>query len=121
MANPNKVWGQSRIKIDGAIIETEGKSTLEVGGTTREAVEADFAAGHFMEKTSPSKLECSVLVTAGVSLVALQAISDATITHEADTGQTYVINHAYVADAVSVSEGKAKVTFMGPPAEELSA
>jgi hypothetical protein len=120
MANPNKVWGQARIKVDGAVYETEGKSSLEVGGSIRAHVEADFAAGHFTESTGPSKLETSILLTAGVSLVALQRIEDATVTLEADTGQTYVINHAFVTDAVSASEGKAKVTFGGPPAEEMS-
>lgn len=119
MANPNKVWGQSRIKIDGTIIETEGKSSLEVGGVNREGLEADFKAGFFSEKTVPSKLTCQVLLTAGVSLVSLQAIADATVTMEADTGQTYVIRHAYVANAIAASEGKAQVELMGPPAEEL--
>src|SRR4051812_33785820 len=121
MANPRKVWGQSRIKVDGQVFDTEGKSTLEVGGTNREAVEADFEAGHFTEKTAPSKLTCSVLLTAGVSLRQLQEIDDATITMEADTGQTYVIRHAYCGNAISASEGKASCEFMGPPAEELAA
>ena len=120
MANPKKVWGQSRIKVDGRVYETEGKSSLVMGGTVREHQEADFEAGHFSEKTAPSKLECSVLITSGVSLAELQAIEDATVTLEADTGQTYVIRHAYVADEVSAGEGKAKLVFQGPPAEEMS-
>jgi len=120
MANPRKVWGQSRIKVDGRVYDTEGKSTLELGGIARDAVEADFEAGHFTEKTVPGKIECSVLVTAGISLGELQAIDDATVTMEADTGQTYVIRHAYVSETVSVSEGKAKLVFMGPPAEEMA-
>ncbi len=121
MANPNKVWGQSRIKVDGAVIDTEGKSSLEPGGTNREGVEADYEAGLFTEKTAASKLTCSVLLRAGVSLTGLQAIDDATITMEADTGQTFVIRHAYCGNVVSASEGKASCEFMGPPAEELSA
>jgi hypothetical protein len=120
MANKNKVWGQSRIKVGGVTFETEGKSSLEPGGPEREEQEADFTAGFFSEKTSGAKLECSVLLTAGVSLVSLQAIDDATVTMEADTGQTYVIPHAYVAGKVSASEGKAKLVFQGPPAEEMS-
>lgn len=120
MANPNKVWGQSRIKTDGAVIDTEGKSSLEPGGTVRTEQEADFKAGMFSESTGSSKLECNVLMTAGVSLAALQAIDDATVTMEADTGQTYVIRHAYTSEKVSVSEGKAKLILVGPPAEEMS-
>src|ERR1051325_2804284 len=105
MGNPNKVWGQSRIKVNSVLYETEGKSSLEIGGTTREGVEADFAAGHFTEKTTASKLTCSMLLTASVSLAALQAIDNATVTMEADTRQTYVIRNAYVANTVTASEG----------------
>ena len=108
-----KVWGQVRIKVDGRAYETEGKSSLEMGGVSREPVQADFIAGHFSESTVGSKLETSVLLTRGVSLAELNAIDDATVTMEADTGQTYVINHAF-------SEGKAKLVLMGPPAEEMT-
>jgi hypothetical protein len=120
MANPNKVWGQSRIKANGRVYDTEGKSSLTIGGTTRSAQEADFRGGMFSEKTSDSKVECSILITGGISLVELQAIDDATITVEADTGQTYIVRHGYVAEEVTASEGKAKVTFQGPAAEEMT-
>lgn len=121
MANPRKVWGQTRIKVDGRTYETEGKSSLEVGGTTRESVEADFVAGHFTEKTSASKLTCSILLTADVSLTELQAIDNATTTMETDTGRTYVQRNAWVGNQISASEGKAQVEFYAAPAEELSA
>lgn len=119
MANQNKVWGQTKIRVDGLELDTEGKSSLELGGIKRDEVEADNRAGFFSESTKSSKIECNVLVTAGVSLAFLASINDATATMEADTGQTYVINHAYSAEVISVSEGKAKLVLMGPPAEEM--
>ena len=118
--NKNKVWGQTRIAADGLQLDTEGKSTLEMGGIKRDPVQGDNRAGFFSESTEQSKVECSVLVTAGLSLMQLGAIEDATVTMQADTGQTYVIRHAYVSEPPSVSEGKAKLIFMGPPAEELT-
>ena len=72
----------------------------------------------FMEQVKPSKVECAVLLTAGVSLVWLQSIADATVVVQADTGQVLTVRHAYVGDAIAANGGKAKVTFMGPPAEE---
>jgi hypothetical protein len=119
VANPNKVWGQTKIRVDGLELDTEGKSTLEMGGIARSEVEADNRAGLFSEASKSSKIECNVLVTAGVSLADLNAIDDATVTMEADTGQTYIVRHAYCGEIVSVSEGKAKCVFMGPPAEEM--
>lgn len=113
MANQRKVWGQTRVRIDGKEYATEGKSSLEIGGVKREAVAADHRAGYFMESTEPGKMEVNLLVTAGISLSALQAMDDANVTFEADTGQTYVMDGGYVSDMISVSDGKAKVTFMG--------
>jgi len=116
--NPYKVWGQTRITVDGQLLNTEGKGSLEVGGSQASMVDGDFQAGFFSEQVKPSKVECSVLMTAGVSLVSLQSIRNATVVHECDTGQTYVVRNAVVVDAVAASEGKAKVTLQGPPAEE---
>lgn len=119
MANPRKVWGQSRIRVNGAELDTEGKSSLEIGGTVRSSVEADNKAGFFSEATMPSKLTCNVLVTPSVRLDAMRKWDDVTVTMIADTGQTYLINHAYTADMISVSEGKAQLVLQGPAAEEV--
>lgn len=120
MANKNKVWGQTRIRVNGEELDTEGKSTLELGGIQREAVQADNRAGYFTESTQPSKLTCMVLVTPSVRLDEMRKWDDVTATMEADTGQTYVINHGYTADIVSVSEGKATLVIQGPAAAELA-
>lgn len=119
MANPNKVWGQTKIRANGQQLDTEGKSTLEMGGIQREAVQADHKAGFFSESTQPSKLTCMVLVTPSVRLDEMRKWDDITATMEADTGQTYVINHGYTADIISISEGKATLVIQGPAAEEI--
>lgn len=120
MANPNKVMGQARIRANGQELTTEPKATLELGGIARDSVEADGRAGYFTEKTVPSKLECSVIVTPGLSISALN-FDDATVTFEGDTGQTFVIGHAYSSEPPSINDGKAKLVIMGPPAEEVTA
>ena len=119
MANKNKVWGQTRIRANGKLIDCEGKSTLEMGGPVRAAVAADHKAGFFSESTEPSKISCMVLVTADVSIDEMRRWDDVTATFECDTGQTFVVNHGYVADNISLSEGKATVVIQGPPAEEI--
>lgn len=121
MANPNQVLGQAKIKVDGMIIETDGQATLELGGSNREDVPGDYQAGNFRESTAPSKLDCSILIKRGVSLTGLREIDNATVTFEADTGQTYIIRNAYVSETISAGQGdgKAKVVFQGPPAQEL--
>jgi len=121
MANQNRVVGQCRIKVDGDILETDGQSTLEIGGAKREPVMGDYQAGSFRESTEPAKLEVSILLKAGTSLSAIRSIDNATCTIETDTGQTWIVRNAYCAEVISFasSEGKAKIVFQGPPAEEL--
>lgn len=121
MANPNRVVGQSKIKIDGTSYPSAGKSTLEIGGPARTPVKGDYDAGSFSETTEPSKLDVSLLYKAGVSLADLRSIDNATVLHELDTGVTWIIRNAYVAEVISydTSSGEAKLVIQGPPAEEM--
>ena len=115
----NKTWGQSRISINGMLLDTAPKPTFRPGGVTREEVEADNRAGLFSEKAVGSKLECEVLATANISMKWLQSLSDETVIIEKDTGVTYVMSHAWTADAVEANDGKIKLIMMGPEAEEM--
>lgn len=117
-----QVAGQARVKVSGGLLETDGETTLELGGVKRDSVKGDYQASAFREETEPSKVEISILMKAGVSLKAIQAIAGETLTVEFDTGTTYVIPDAYCAEPPSVTQkdGKAKLVFMGAPAEELA-
>ncbi len=122
MANPNRVAGQARLKVDGQIFETDGQSTLSLGGPVRTAVKGDYQAGAFSEATEEARVEMSILLKAGTSLSYIRSIDNGTVTLETDVGQTWLVRNAYCAEAISfaTSEGKARVVFMGPPAEELT-
>ncbi|PXW78990.1 tail tube protein [Blastomonas natatoria] len=121
MSNPNKVVGQATITVDGERWPTDGQSTLDIGGVTRNSVIGDYDAGSFNETPRPSQLNCSLLVKQGRSLAQIRAIDNATVSFKTDTGQTYVIRNAYVSEAATLTsnDGKAAVVMMGPPAEEL--
>ena len=120
MANPNKTWGQTRISRNGVLLDTAPKPTFVPGGVKRSEVEADNSAGRFNEQAAGSSLECKVLASAGVSMKDMQSWSDETMTIEFDTGQSYVMSHAYTADAVEANDGSITLKMMGPEAEELS-
>lgn len=122
MANKNRVAGQARVKVDGDLLDTDGTTSIELGGPKRESVTGDYQAGAFRQSEEPSKVEATILVKGGTSLASLRGIDNATVTLETDTGQTFIVRNAYVADVISfnTSEGKAKVVFQGPPAEEMA-
>lgn len=120
MSNPNRVVGQIKLTVDGTAYSTSGEATLDIGGPVREAVAGDFEAGAFKETTAASKCEATLLLKQGVSLSELRKIENATITVQTDIGTTWIVRNAYTADAISFGQdGKAKVVFGGPPAEEM--
>lgn len=120
MANPNKVFGQARVVIDGTTYPTSGESSLEIGGTVREAVPGDYEAGAFKESTQPSKLSTSILYKAGISLSALRDADNVTTILECDNGTQWIQRNAYCADMINFSQdGKAPVVIQAGPAEEV--
>lgn len=117
----NQVTGQARIKIDGDLLDSDGSATLEIGGAKRESVTGDYSAGAFKESTEPSKLEVTVLNKGDTQIAAYRKITAATVTVEFDNGQSWLIPSGYCADTITLNQadGKAKLVFMGEPAEQL--
>ena len=118
-SNPNKVWGQTRIRINGVELAIAPKPTFQPGGVARAEQEADNRGGLFSESTKSSSIKFKVLMTAGVSLKWLQGLDDETVQVQLDTGRTYVMRHAWTSDAIEATDGGVDVTMMASPAEEL--
>lgn len=122
MANPNKVAGNARVRIDGASMPlAQASTTLTPGGVKREEVEGDFEVGAFKETRMSSKLEFAVLTKSSFDSIAFGAIDDATVHVEFDNGSSYVIRHAWAETApdMTSSDGKASCTMYGQPAERV--
>ena len=118
--NPNRVYGVTTISVNGTRLETAPKPTFRPGGVQRTAVESDNGAGRHSEMPIGARLDCKVLLKPGVSMREAQGWSDETVTVECDTGQTYVVNHAYTAEAVEANDGGFTLIMEGPEADELS-
>lgn len=122
MANKNQVIGRARVRVNGAIVETAGDTTLDPGGVTREPVPGDYEAGAFrVSQIRPSKLDVSILAKGSFSAAAWGAMEDDTITVEFDNGRSFIMRDAYSEGAppLTTSDGKAKAVAYGKPAEEI--
>lgn len=110
------------IKVDGNLLATMPGPKLKLGGNKRTPVLGDNSVLGYSETVDPSMLECEISLGQGMSLAALSKISNATVTYEADTGQTYVVRNAFVTETLEVSGGdggKVALKFAGDPAEEM--
>lgn len=110
------------IKHDGKMLATLPGAKLDIGGNERAAVVGANTIHGYSETLKPSMLTCEISLQQGTSLAELKDITAATITYEADTGQTYVIRNAFVTKPLSVTAGdggKVALEFAGDPAEEM--
>ena len=104
------------------LLATMPGAKLDIGGNERAPVIGSNGILGYSETIKPSMLTCEISLGQGTSLAALQKIVDATVTYEADTGQTYMMNHAFVTKTLSVTAGeggKVALEFSGDPAEEM--
>lgn len=110
------------IKTDGAMLATMPGAKLDLGGVERSPVVGGNVVLGYSEVIKPSMLTCEISLGQGTSLAELQGITAATVTYEADTGQTYVMRNAFVTKTLSVTAGeggKVALEFSGDPAEEM--
>jgi len=96
----SQLTGKAKIRIDGKVIRTENGATLNPGGVKREP-ESHGGETFYSEADEPPMLECSVLLTKDVDVIALSGIKNATVMFEADTGQTFVMRDAFTTEPVS--------------------
>ena len=116
------VHSKAYIKTDGALLETLPGAKLDLGGIERAPVPGSHSITGYTETIKPSMLTCEISLAQGDSLAALQKIKDATVTYEADTGQTYVMRAAFVTKTISITAadgGKVALEFAGDPAQEM--
>ncbi len=112
------------IKVDGDLMRTLPGAKIKLGGKKREPVVGASSVHGFAETIEPSMVECEISVVPGYSVARLQAITGATVTFEADTGQTWVVRDAFCTETLEVTGGeggKVALKFAGQPAEEMLA
>lgn len=110
------------IKVNGGLLRTLPGAKITLGGVKREPVVGASSVHGFAETIEPAMMECEISLTQGFSLEEIRNITNATVTYEADTGQTWVIHGAFCTETLQVNAGeggKVPVKFAGQPAEEM--
>lgn len=106
-----KYQGIARIRANGTEYPTAEDATLDIGGFTRQTVKGARVYG-YQETPTEATMECKVFNTAGVDVMDIKNMTDATIEFETDIGQTYLLANAWVVDAVTLTaKGEISVKF----------
>ena len=121
--------GFATLKIDGAVLDTNGGASLDLGGVVRTAVVDATIVGSnrvlgWAQAPKQARLECEVFAQKGTSLQRFADIKNATITFTADTGNTWILPNAWLAEAPKFTQagegGKVNLIFEAAVAEEVS-
>ena len=121
MASPNQIFGRATIRVNGMRIPSLPGAKIAPGGVNRKAINGDSGVLGFSEETKEPAIECEVALKAGLKLSQLAGIVDASVLFEADSGQRYVLNGAWVTEAPEATGGDGKVAlkFGGMSCDEL--
>ena len=121
--------GFATLKIDGDVLDTNGGASLDLGGVVRTAVVDATIVGSnrvlgWAQTPKQARLECEVFVSEKTSLQRFADIEEATITFTADTGNTWILPNAWLAEPPKFTQagegGKVNLIFEAAVAEEVS-
>ncbi len=116
----SQVIGLVDVVVDGSTLLSDANATLNPGGVNRSVRKGNRVVG-FSEETQESELVVTVFVDGAFSVDTFRNVTNATINFVADVGQTWSIQGGWCAKPPEVDQkaGTAKITFNGPPAEEI--
>lgn len=118
-----KVFGRATIKANGKLLDSVKGASLDMGGPKRTSKMTSRGRAGSLEEQMPGKVECSIPLTASISLKELQDLADVTVLFQTDVGKLYTIAHADCIDPPTVDDqnGEVKLVFEGEAALETTA
>ena len=116
-----QITGKAIIKVDGNQWRTTDGCKLHPGGVEREAKVGGGNVHGFTEKTKAPELDATVYHTGDTDLTAINAIKDATVIFECDTGNKYLLKSAFVTsqEALDSENGTVSVKMSAHACEPL--
>ncbi|MEX0732841.1 MAG: phage tail tube protein [Aquisalimonadaceae bacterium] len=111
----SKITGSCTVRVDGQEILKDIGGTLNVGGKEREAQMGPRGVNGYRESPVAPTVEIPCQHDADTDLVALGAITDATVLFATDTGQTYMLRRAFTTEppALNTADGTFTLNMSG--------
>jgi hypothetical protein len=118
-----RIAGVAYVFVDGRQYPLRGDLTISIDTLEREGIAGQDGVHGFTETPRVPWIEGAISDLGELSLIALQAMCDVTVTAELANGKVYVLRNAWTSAAreFNAAEGQATVRFEGMSAEELMA
>ena len=107
--------GTAIFRIDGTQYQLRGSVKIMTMEKDRKAFRGMDGSFGFTESYTPSKFECEVTDSGGLSIKAFENFTNEYVTFELGNGKTYGMTSAVATGAIDLdaTEGKFQVTFEG--------
>lgn len=121
MPSKNRVGGLISLKVNGDIFFAKGNFTYNLGIPKKEGIVGADRVHGFKETPQVPYIEGEITDRQEMSLEALQATTDATVTLELANGKVIVLRQAWYASegTGNTEEGNVECRFEGMSAEEV--
>jgi len=118
-----RIAGVAYVYVDGQQYPLRGSLTISTDTIEREGVAGQDDVHGFIETPRVPWIEGDISDLGGLSLMALQAMCDVTVTAELANGKVYILRNAWTTAAreFTAADGQATVRFEGMSAQELMA
>lgn len=110
-----RIAGTCFLKLDGQQYDLKGDLSVMPHSIKREGVAGMDGIHGFKETQVVPFIEGTVTLSPGLSVKALQGVSDSTVTAELSNGKVYVLRNAWFAGepAIDGAEGQVPLRFEG--------
>lgn len=99
-----KLFGKATVQVDGRELIKKQDARFNPGGVNRNTVKGNEVYG-FAEEAVEATIDINAFIDPTTDLETILAGDDVTILFTADSGQQYVMPHAWLVNPPEVSEG----------------
>lgn len=118
-----RLFGKATIRLDGRELIKKQDSTFSPGGVNRNVVKGNEVYG-FAEEAMEASVELNHFINRDTDIDAINNADDITVLVELDSGQQYVLAHAWLEAPLSIGEatdgGSTSIKFVAPKAERVA-
>lgn len=118
---PNGIAGVAYLKVDGTQYALKGNLTISIDGFEREGVAGMDGVHGYTQKPRVPFIEGDFSDIGGLSLSALEAVCNSTVTVELANGKVYLLRNAWTSTARELKgeDGSVTTKFEGMKGEEV--
>lgn len=117
-----QMFGKAKVSADGKELLVDDGSKINLGGVRRHTVKGPRVYG-FAEEVMEATCDVNVYIDADTDLDELNGMDDVTILFQADTGQKYVMAHAWLTEPVDAAAkttgGQTPLKFASVEAQQI--